>query len=322
MRRIAAGAVVSSLISLLGYLARALTGHGAIAATGVGTSVAAGTRMPGVALLGTFFVSSSLLSRVARETGVTAKGSRRDAMQVVANGGVAAVSSLSGLVTRPDLAYVALAGSLAAANADTWATEIGSTSEGRPRLLLSRRVVEAGTSGAVSARGTMGAVAGALLIGGVAGAAGPKTRATGPSSGRGEALPRPARRLALTIGRRAGCRPTLTGSQPGEAAPHHYRRLSLVPRMAGVVIAAGVIGSLVDSVLGETVQERRYCPVCDKITEARVHRCGAPTLHQGGVRGIDNDIVNLACTAAGGLSALAGWAWLSRSPGRPGRSRR
>jgi hypothetical protein len=35
------------------------------------------------------------------------------------------------------------------------------------------------------------------------------------------------------------------------------------------------------------------------LTEARVHRCGAATDHVAGVRGVDNDLVNLACTAVG-----------------------
>ena len=269
--RIVASVAISALISLLGYRARALTVRGACVATGVGTGIALGGRWPGIALLGTFFVSSSLLSRFARESEIAAKGSRRDAAQVLANGGVAAIAALGSLAGRPGLAYSAMAGSLAAANADTWATEIGSTSTALPRMLLSLRTVPRGTSGAVSGRGLASMVAGAALIGGVA-----------------------------ALGR---------------------RETRLLP-MAAVVAASGVVGALVDSVLGETLQERRRCPVCDVPTEARHHDCGRPTIRTGGVPWINNDVVNLTCTAVGGAGAALGWLWLSRSRGTPDRSRR
>jgi hypothetical protein len=60
-----------------------------------------------------------------------------------------------------------------------------------------------------------------------------------------------------------------------------------------------VTGSLADSVLGELVQERRQCPVCGVLTEARTHGCGATTVYASGVRGIDNNLVNVACTVVG-----------------------
>lgn len=71
-----------------------------------------------------------------------------------------------------------------------------------------------------------------------------------------------------------------------------------------IVTGAGVFGSLLDSLLGELAQERRFCPVCDEPTESPVHRCGTMTTHVGGVEGFDNDMVNLACTAGG--SGIAG----------------
>ena len=60
---------------------------------------------------------------------------------------------------------VAFAGALAAANADTWATELGVLSQTRPRLVTTGRPVEAGTNGAVSPLGTGAALAGAGFIG-------------------------------------------------------------------------------------------------------------------------------------------------------------
>ena len=72
-----------------------------------------------------------------------------------------------------------------------------------------------------------------------------------------------------------------------------------------VIVSAGIVGSLVDSLLGATVQERRWCSVCDRLTERRIHTCGTPTTHRGGIRGWTNDLVNFTSTLAG---AAVSWA--------------
>jgi uncharacterized protein (TIGR00297 family) len=66
----------------------------------------------------------------------------------------------------------------------------------------------------------------------------------------------------------------------------------------------GVAGALTDSVLGATVQARRWCEACATSTERKVHSCGKPTLHAAGMRGFDNDVVNAVCSAVGALVAL------------------
>ena len=120
-----------------------------------------------------FFVASSALSRVgrARRAGaevLAEKGSRRDAGQVGANGGVAALL-LAGSVFGPSPAlYAAFLGAFAAAAADTWATEIGTFVRGTTRRLGVGPRVAPGTSGGVSLAGTLGAVAGAAFVAAVA----------------------------------------------------------------------------------------------------------------------------------------------------------
>jgi uncharacterized protein (TIGR00297 family) len=105
-----------------------------------------------VALLFAFFISGSLLTQVA-----TGRGGLRNARQVIANGGAAALGALLG-------SWPAAAGALAAAAADTWATEIGSFSPVPPRLITSWVRVPRGTSGGITALGTAGGLAGALTM--------------------------------------------------------------------------------------------------------------------------------------------------------------
>jgi uncharacterized protein (TIGR00297 family) len=75
-------------------------------------------------------------------------------------------------------------------------------------------------------------------------------------------------------------------------------------RLAGAGAAAGLIGSLVDSLLGATVQVVYYCDRCHKETERAVHRCGQPTRTLRGWRRLDNDGVNFLSSVAGALIAV------------------
>lgn len=120
-----------------------------------------------------WFVLASVASRVGRRakeaaTGdVVAKGGRRDAAQVLANGGVFGVCAVGALLTggiSDELLRFAGAAALVAAGADTLATETGTLWRGRPWSLRTFGPVPTGTSGAVSLPGTLGMVAGAVLL--------------------------------------------------------------------------------------------------------------------------------------------------------------
>lgn len=149
---------------------RWLTRHGLIAACAVGAGTTWGLGWGGLALLAAFFLSGSLLTQLAER-----RGPRRTARQVLANGGVAAVAALFG-------AWTAAAGAIAAAAADTWATEIGAFSPFSPRLITSGRRVTRGTSGGITALGTLGGVAGALGIAWLAHVLAPRGIAAGLST--------------------------------------------------------------------------------------------------------------------------------------------
>jgi len=119
----------------------------------------------------TFFGTSTLLSlwrRQAKEELAYEKGGCRDAGQVIANGGAAAICVLLPLIfpkVTAAFAHLLFLSALAAANADTWATEVGSAVGGRPYDLRTARPAPPGTSGAVSLPGTLAALAGAGLLG-------------------------------------------------------------------------------------------------------------------------------------------------------------
>ena len=151
------------------FAARALSASGAVAGGVLAWMLLAlgGAAWAVPALV--FFVLSSVLSRLGRRRkrgaeALAAKGSRRDAAQVAANGGVAALCLAAWAVTPAAPLWGAFVGAFAAAAADTWGTEIGTLVGGPTRRLGVGPAVPPGTSGGVSAAGTAGAVAGALSV--------------------------------------------------------------------------------------------------------------------------------------------------------------
>ncbi len=71
--------------------------------------------------------------------------------------------------------------------------------------------------------------------------------------------------------------------------------------MLGWIILAGIAGSLVDSILGATVQAEFRCPVCATKTGQRTHCNNQPTVHVRGFAWLNNDGVNWVCAFTGAL---------------------
>jgi uncharacterized protein (TIGR00297 family) len=116
-----------------------------------------------------FFATSSALSRSLDAQPLSATGrSGRTAVQVLANGGVAAAAALAGLTGFLPGAQFAVAGALAAAMSDTWATELGTAAAWPTRLISSGQLVSPGSSGGVSWPGTAAACVASVLLGVVA----------------------------------------------------------------------------------------------------------------------------------------------------------
>ncbi len=167
--RALAGALVAAAIAIAAWRVDALSRSGAVAAIVVGTvAVAAGWTWGALLIL--YFISSSALTRVgarvkAQRSGrIVEKGGARDAVQVLANGGIFAAAAALMLVNPSDTWLAAGAGALAASAADSWGTEIGMLAKSPPRLISTWKIVPTGTSGGVSVIGLAAMAGGALFI--------------------------------------------------------------------------------------------------------------------------------------------------------------
>ena len=112
-----------------------------------------------------FFILSSVLSKLSKTENSIQKGSQRDIMQVMANGGVPTIVSVINFYYPIDQLFILYIAAIAAATADTWASEIGSFSNRDPIHVIKLKRVIKGTSGGISAIGTLGSVIGAAIIG-------------------------------------------------------------------------------------------------------------------------------------------------------------
>jgi uncharacterized protein (TIGR00297 family) len=252
--RVIAGLIGAGIFAFAARRVGALSTSGALAGTIVGAIALAAGWSWGL-LLVAHFISASALSKLGEKKkaqrigAVVEKGDRRDAKQVLANGGVYVLAAIVYTITGTHSWYAIGIGALAASAADTWATEIGTLAGRNPRSIVSGQPVPAGTSGGVSLIGTIASFGGALFI--AAGA-----------------------------------------SIAGWPVPF------------AAVVLGGIAGAMADSVLGATLQTRRWCDACAKPTERPVHSCGNRTRRIGGVRGFDNDAVNAVCSGVGALVAL------------------
>jgi uncharacterized protein (TIGR00297 family) len=252
----AQGLAFALLIALVSYRARFLTLGGAAAQFVLGFVLLGVGGWQWTVPMAVFFVLSSLLSKTKKEHRSSiellfAKSSRRDAWQVFANGGVAGIIVLADRMFPSSSWYIAYLGSVAAATADTWGTEIGTHSRSAPRLILSLQPTEVGRSGGVTLLGTAMGFVGAIVI-------------------------------------------YLTGVPWLEPSYH---------QLAIAVALGGMTGSLIDSLLGASVQIQFKCARCGKLTERSEH-CGVRANRWSGWAHVTNDVVNLACTTFGAIVAF------------------
>jgi uncharacterized protein (TIGR00297 family) len=261
------GILIAAIIAFAAFRAKSLSRSGAMGALLEGSIIFGLGGWQWAVLLMAFFVSSSVMTRLFRKKKASLnekfdKGGQRDIGQVFANGGIASVfAGLHFFFPGAAWTWVAFAASLAAVNADTWATELGVLNPTMPRLITTGKPVERGTSGGISVYGTLAAVGGAAFI----------------------AL------LAVL------CTPSLNLVT---------LRFSLILLFVFLLLS-GLLGSLLDSLLGATVQAIYHCPQCDKETEKHpFHTCGIRTVQVRGLGWMNNDLVNLFCAAMGATVSI------------------
>lgn len=270
---------VPVIVTSYGVLRGSLSRSGAVVALWVGAVLTLAHVSFTLALL-TFFLTSSKATRFREDQkrrieGAAHKpGGKRDWAQVLCNGGIATELALLYLIDvgsadlpmdfvshyRASWLGAAVLGALSCCNGDTWASELGSVwSDKSPWLVTSLRRVPRGTNGAVSAAGLVFSLAGGLAIGAAYFA--------------GVALASPP--LA-----------------PGGAAL--WRTQLPVVLLGGI---AGLMGSLIDSLLGATLQFSGL----DESTGAIVDQPGPGVKHVSGYPFLDNHAINLISSVATAL---------------------
>ncbi|RMF11087.1 MAG: DUF92 domain-containing protein [Candidatus Neomarinimicrobiota bacterium] len=239
---------LSAALFFLAVKLHSLQGNGGVTGFLVGIFLFGAGGLPWILPMVLFFILSSALSQFgSRHDPVGVKGSRRDHLQVLANSGAAlGLALLHFYHPSWSWTYPVYLGALAAATADTWATEFGLLGGGIPRHIVTGKEIRKGMSGGVTWTGFGGALAGAGLIGGV-------------------------------------------GAVYG-----------LDWRIVTVIILAGFLASLVDSLLGGTVQALYRSEQTGLLTE-KAALPGESVVLVRGWPWMNNDMVNVMNTLCGAL---------------------
>jgi uncharacterized protein (TIGR00297 family) len=293
---------LSCALAYRGLKRGSLSPSGASAAVLVGAICLSSGKLPGLLLLLFYFAGTA-----ATRHGAAAKAaidgdlhkSARSAAQVLCTSGVG-VALLAWRRLLPaacelhDPLFLGYIGSLACVLGDTLASELGVLSRAPPRLITSCARVPRGTNGGCSPEGLLYSAAGGALLGGSAAA------------------------YLAVLGGSEAC---LGAAGAGAAAPWPLLRL------AACASAVGLAGSLVDSLLGATLQASYYrggkalleVPLGEVAVPPpegaafedwpRVHPVGGgrspPVYWVSGLALCSNEVVNLVSSAAS--AALMAW---------------
>ena len=261
------------MIAIVAVRSHALTRGGGLAAFAVGTLTYAAGTIGSALLLLDLFITSMALSRAGRKRKRAivdiAKAGARDAWQVLANGGVATACLLVWI----------------------WRDHAAATS---PWFVAFAGAYAAATAdtwgteiGMLAAKPPRSIVTGKVLATGLSG---------------GISAPGTAAEIAGAVLIALLTPPALLLALPGTGTTLHLLTLLMLP-----VFVGGFGGATIDSLLGATLQDRRWCPSCERECEVSVHGCGTATVRRRGLRWLNNDMVNLAATTSG--AALAGGIW-------------
>ena len=164
------GFTLSLVVAYLAFFLTWLTLDATLPVIVVGTAILGfGGWILAVAVI-VFFITGSLFSRLNKnlempESASIQPESRRDGLQIWANGFWAALFCILWFLVPVEYFLGAAFGVIATATADTWATETGIRKPGKTISLKTFKSVPPGTDGGVSLKGTLFAILGSLLIG-------------------------------------------------------------------------------------------------------------------------------------------------------------
>ena len=112
-----------------------------------------------------FFILSSLLSSISNNLNIkNIIKPKRSIAQVYANGGIGLLICIYNYFYPHYLNYYLFLSSISAANADTWATEIGKWSKNNPISIINLKKMEKGLSGGITLLGILGSIGGAFVL--------------------------------------------------------------------------------------------------------------------------------------------------------------
>ena len=152
------------------YKTGKLTGSGAITGGVVAFCIYMGTGFTGIAMLAAFFVLATIATSHKKNAKNKLEGNqhpeKRDARQVLANGGVPAILGLLAFIIPHNvlLATVLMAAAFASATADTLSSELGTVYGKRFYNIITFKPDERGRDGVISLEGTLVGIAGAAVI--------------------------------------------------------------------------------------------------------------------------------------------------------------
>lgn len=261
--RFIAGGVIASVIAWIGYKARALTRNGLLAAIIVGTLTFSFGGALVAAAVIIFFIAGSALSRVH-----TAGADR--ARDLAPKGG------------QRDAVQVWANGGVATACAVVGGVGLLHTWPHASSFIIAAVCAIAAASG-----DTWSTEIGALAHGPARLVTSMKRVDAGTSGG--------VTLLGTVAAPIGGALVGLSGALRTD--------ILILPAWIATCAISGLVASLVDSLLGATMQAMWQCSQCGRVVEAREHRgCGAQSRLVRGVSWLDNDGVNGVMTLVGAAS--------------------
>ncbi len=161
-----------ALFAVVALKKQSLDVSGALSAFVMGVIVLWCSQLEGFLLLVLFFVGSNVVGKVSKrirqqslgELLIEKKGSKRDVMQVLANGLMATIGALIWYCTGKLSALILLGAAIAEATSDTFAGEVGRLSKRPPVSIRNFTPVPKGLSGGVTLLGTATAFISSLVI--------------------------------------------------------------------------------------------------------------------------------------------------------------